>query len=175
MQIRDAFQCVNCFPRLGDVYVVFWHSLWWYRIRNSLSPWHEVLTETKTDYWFIASSVMGLLACTSTPQGTGDKIQALKKAANRYWKYIRALFADVIMRLNEWISEEGISIQREKKACLNKVRMPDGQAGRAYFVSVMSGAACRDQHHFSLSSYPQAQLYAPVKPNTHHPTILLYW
>lgn len=29
--------------------------------------------------------------------------------------------------------------------------MPDGQAGRVYFGSVMSGAACRDPHPFSLS------------------------
>lgn len=57
-----------------------------------------------------------------------------------------------------------------EKACLNKVRMPDGQAGGAYFGSVMSEAACRDPHPFSLTSHPQAQLYAPVKPNT-----LLYW
>lgn len=84
MQIWDAVQCVNCFPGLGDVYVVFWHSLWWYLIRNSLALWHEVLTETKTDYWFIVSSMMGLLACTSTPQGTRNKIPALKKAANRF-------------------------------------------------------------------------------------------
>lgn len=60
-----------------------------------------------------------------------------------------------------------------EKACLNKVRMPDGQVGGDYFGSVMSGAAYYDPHPFSFSSHPQAQPYAPVKPTTHQPTTLL--